>query len=48
MPAIVANRYLDVLAANPIARALSPEFTPGQNFFTGTGSTLRIPAGTTL
>jgi transcriptional regulator with XRE-family HTH domain len=32
MPAIVANRYLDVLAANPIARALSPEFTPGQNF----------------
>jgi transcriptional regulator with XRE-family HTH domain len=32
MPAIVANKYLDVLAANPIARALSPEFTPGQNF----------------
>jgi transcriptional regulator with XRE-family HTH domain len=32
MPAVVANRYLDVLAANPIARALSPEFTPGQNF----------------
>jgi hypothetical protein len=32
MPAIVANRYEDVLAANPIARALSPEFTPGQNF----------------
>ncbi len=32
MPAIVANRYQDVLAANPIARALSPEFTPGQNF----------------
>ena len=32
MPAIVANRYLDVLAANGIARALSPEFTPGQNF----------------
>lgn len=31
-PAFVANRYLDVLAANPIARALSPEFTPGQNF----------------
>ena len=31
MPAIVANRYRDVLAANPIARALSPEFTPGQN-----------------
>jgi transcriptional regulator with XRE-family HTH domain len=32
MPAIVANRYEDVLAANPIARALSPEYTPGQNF----------------
>ena len=31
MPAIVTNRYRDVLAANPIARALSPEFTPGQN-----------------
>ena len=32
MPAIVVNRYRDVLAANPIARALSPEFTPGENF----------------
>jgi transcriptional regulator with XRE-family HTH domain len=32
MPAFVANRYQDVLAANAIARALSPEFTPGQNF----------------
>jgi len=32
MPAAVANRYQDVLAANPIARALSPEFIPGQNF----------------
>jgi transcriptional regulator with XRE-family HTH domain len=32
MPAILANRYQDVLAANPIARALSPEFTPGRNF----------------
>jgi transcriptional regulator with XRE-family HTH domain len=31
MPAIVTNRYRDVLAANPIARMLSPEFTPGQN-----------------
>lgn len=31
VPAIVANRYRDVLAANRIARALSPEFTPGQN-----------------
>src|SRR5262249_42771658 len=32
MPAALANRYLDVLAANPMARALSPEWTPGQNF----------------
>ncbi len=31
MPAIVVNRYRDVLAANPLARSLSPEFTPGQN-----------------
>ena len=31
MPAIVFNRYRDVVAANPMARALSPEFTPGQN-----------------
>jgi transcriptional regulator with XRE-family HTH domain len=31
MPAVVMNRYLDVLAANPIASALSPEFTPGRN-----------------
>jgi transcriptional regulator with XRE-family HTH domain len=31
VPAAVTNRYLDVLASNPIARALSPEFTPGQN-----------------
>src|SRR6201997_1879794 len=31
-PAIVASRYQDVLAANPIARALSPGFMPGQNF----------------
>ena len=30
-PTILANRYQDVLAANPIACALSPEFTPGQN-----------------
>jgi transcriptional regulator with XRE-family HTH domain len=29
--AIVANRYLDVLAANPIACALSPEFAVGEN-----------------
>jgi len=32
MPAIVASRALDVLAANAIARALSPGFTPGRNF----------------
>jgi transcriptional regulator with XRE-family HTH domain len=32
MPAVLVNRYQDVLAANPIARALSPGFTPGQNF----------------
>jgi transcriptional regulator with XRE-family HTH domain len=31
MPAVLVNRYRDVLAANPIARALSPEFIPGQN-----------------
>jgi transcriptional regulator with XRE-family HTH domain len=32
LPAIVASRYQDVLAANPIARALSPGFAPGENF----------------
>lgn len=32
MPAIIANRYQDVLAANAIACALSPGFSPGQNF----------------
>ena len=32
MPAIVASRCQDVLAANPCARALSPGFAPGQNF----------------
>jgi transcriptional regulator with XRE-family HTH domain len=32
MPAIVVSRCLDVLAANPLARALSPGFTPGRNF----------------
>ncbi|MDT5314404.1 MAG: hypothetical protein QOE74_3424 [Mycobacterium sp.] len=32
MPAIVASRSLDVLAANPLARGLSPGFAPGQNF----------------
>ena len=32
MPAIVASRCLDVLAANAIAQKLSPGFVPGQNF----------------
>ena len=32
VPAIVANRYQDVLASNAIARALSPSYEPGQNF----------------
>jgi MmyB-like transcription regulator ligand binding domain len=32
LPAIVTNRYQDVLAANAIARALSPRFAPGENF----------------
>ena len=31
-PAFVASRCLDVLAANPCARALSPEFAVGENF----------------
>jgi transcriptional regulator with XRE-family HTH domain len=31
-PAIVSSRYQDVLAANPMAQALSPGFAPGQNF----------------
>ncbi len=32
MPAIVVSRCLDVLAANRVARALSPGFTTGRNF----------------
>jgi transcriptional regulator with XRE-family HTH domain len=32
LPAILTNRYQDVLAANAIARALSPGFAPGENF----------------
>jgi transcriptional regulator with XRE-family HTH domain len=32
MPAVVASRCQDVLAANRVARALSPGFTPGRNF----------------
>jgi transcriptional regulator with XRE-family HTH domain len=31
MPAYVTGRYFDVLAANPLARALSPNFAPGRN-----------------
>jgi transcriptional regulator with XRE-family HTH domain len=31
MPAFVSGRYLDVLAANALARALSPSFAPGRN-----------------
>ncbi|MFC9086431.1 helix-turn-helix domain-containing protein [Nocardiopsis dassonvillei] len=30
-PAFVAGRYADVLASNPLARALSPELRPGVN-----------------
>ncbi|MDR7301608.1 helix-turn-helix domain-containing protein [Haloactinomyces albus] len=30
-PAYIEGRYLDILAANPIAIALSPVFTPGTN-----------------
>jgi transcriptional regulator with XRE-family HTH domain len=32
MPALVATRYQDVLAANACARALSPGFAPGENY----------------
>jgi hypothetical protein len=31
MPAFVRGRHLDVLAANPLAMALSPTYTPGVN-----------------
>jgi len=31
LPAFVTGRHLDVLAANALARALSPTFTPGRN-----------------
>jgi transcriptional regulator with XRE-family HTH domain len=31
MPAVILNRCLDVLASNPCARALSPEFAIGEN-----------------
>jgi transcriptional regulator with XRE-family HTH domain len=32
LPVAVINKYLDVLAANPCARVLSPGLIPGQNF----------------
>jgi transcriptional regulator with XRE-family HTH domain len=32
LPVAVVNKYLDVLAANPCARVLSPGLQPGQNF----------------
>jgi transcriptional regulator with XRE-family HTH domain len=31
LPAFVTGRYLDVLAANQLAQALSPNFAPGRN-----------------
>ncbi|MEW1642045.1 helix-turn-helix transcriptional regulator [Streptomyces sp. NPDC091219] len=31
LPALVEGRYFDVLAANPLATALSPRFAPGAN-----------------
>lgn len=31
VPAFVASRYLDCLASNALARALSPSFSPGRN-----------------
>jgi len=34
-PAYVFGRYLDVLAANPMATALAPWFTPGENLARG-------------
>jgi transcriptional regulator with XRE-family HTH domain len=34
-PAYIFGRYLDVLAANPLATALAPWFTPGENLLKG-------------
>ena len=34
-PAYIFGRYLDVLAANPLATALAPWFTPGENLLRG-------------
>jgi transcriptional regulator with XRE-family HTH domain len=31
VPAFIQGRFMDVLAANPLARALSPQFRPGIN-----------------
>ena len=31
VPVILGNRYMDVLIANPCARALAPGFSPGRN-----------------
>jgi transcriptional regulator with XRE-family HTH domain len=31
LPAFVQNKYMDVLAANPLGRALSPNYRPGRN-----------------
>ena len=42
--AIVASRCLDVLAANSIARALSPGFAPGRSFCAG--GSWRLPHAT--
>lgn len=36
MPAFVGGRYLDVLASNPLARALSPELGTGENLLRAT------------
>jgi transcriptional regulator with XRE-family HTH domain len=32
LPAVVLNRYAEVLVSNGVARALSPGFNPGRNF----------------
>ncbi|GGP39499.1 helix-turn-helix domain-containing protein [Saccharothrix coeruleofusca] len=46
MPAFVGGRYLDVLASNSLARALSPEFETGENLlraaFLGTEGRVRF------
>ncbi len=47
MPAIVASRCLDVLAANSIARALSPGFAPRRRTFCAGGCWNLPPATST-